>query len=305
MHIPGHMINGPVVPVTNSISALIVTAAAFFAFKSEKKPKAAGFAGVAALIFALQMMNFPIQDGTSGHFIGAVLAVVLLGLPFGILAMGLVLVIQCLIFADGGLSMLGVNILNMAIAGAIIGSIVRFVAFENDERKRFQDFVLLGLGAWVSVVFAAFLCSVELAVSGVIEFSKVAYAMVGTHILIGIGESFITVFAYAVVGAGIRTSSKKIVSYFPIGIALVVGFLLSPFASAFPDGLESVADKFGILPLELPTFVSPIPDYSFPYVQNEFFSTAIAGLIGVVLTFFTVWIIGKLLIGRSESKIRY
>jgi len=303
MHLPNHMIQGPVVPATNIISTTIVAIAAIYAFKSERKPSAAGFAGVAAFIFALQMMNFPIQDGTSGHFVGAVLAVVLLGAPFGILAMSLVLVVQCFVFADGGVSMLGANILNMAIVGAFFGSIVNFLAFENNERKRLQDYVLLAAGSWVAVVAASLILSVEMAFAGIGEFYKIAYAMVGTHMLIGIGELIISVFTYAVIGAGFRNSSKKIVSYLPVGIAVVVGFLLSPFASILPDGLDKVADKFGIMPVELPTFVTPLADYSFPFVQNEMFSTAIAGLIGVIFTFITVWVVGKLLIGKRG--VRY
>ena len=110
MHIPNSMLQGAVCPVTALVGVLGVAVAALKAFWSEHKPSAARFGAITALIFAGQMMNFPIQDGTSGHLLGGVLAAALLGTPFGILSIALVVTIQCLVFSDGGFAVLGANI---------------------------------------------------------------------------------------------------------------------------------------------------------------------------------------------------
>ena len=99
------------------------------------------------------MMNFPIQDGTSGHLIGATLAVALLGLPFGVLAISVVLAIQCLIFSDGGLSVLGANILNMAIIGCLSGFLIHKFFFKKHDKKWAKFF--FGICSFSGSVFAA------------------------------------------------------------------------------------------------------------------------------------------------------
>ena len=129
MHIPNSMLQGHVCPVTAGVSILGIAIAAFKAISSKNKPAAARFGAIAALIFAGQMMNFPIQSGTSGHLLGGVLASALLGIPFGVLAMALVVTIQCIVFSDGGFSVLGANILNMALIGAGLGGVLHLLFF--------------------------------------------------------------------------------------------------------------------------------------------------------------------------------
>ena len=115
MHIPDMMLQGAICPATAAIASIGLAGTAYAAYKTSIKPAASLFAGVTALIFAAQMVNFPILTGTSGHLLGATLAVALLGSAFGIMAMSLVVIVQCLIFADGGISVLGANLLNMAL----------------------------------------------------------------------------------------------------------------------------------------------------------------------------------------------
>ena len=124
MHIPNSMLQGTICPVTVLVSTLGIVIAAFKAFWTENRPTALRFAAITALIFAGQMMNFPINDGTSGHLLGGVLAAALLGTPFGILSMALVVTVQCLVFSDGGFIVLGANVLNMAIIGAGLGGFI-------------------------------------------------------------------------------------------------------------------------------------------------------------------------------------
>jgi len=295
MHIPNSMLQGAVCPVTAFVSVFGLVAASLRAFWSQHKPTASRFAAITALIFAGQMMNFPVQDGTSGHLLGGVIAAALLGIPFGILAMALVVTIQCLVFSDGGFTVLGANILNMAVIGAGLGGIINLY-FKNRFSSRSPQYAAgLFFTAWFSVVMAALACSIELAVSGTIAFSKVVGAMLSTHALIGIGEGLITVaVCFALEAEPIRTSPKRSVTV-PLVASGIIAAMLSPFASGFPDGLEWVAEKYQFLHEAAPAFVSPLPDYTVTSINNGILSTGLAGLIGVLITFFIAWGIAKLL----------
>jgi len=302
MHIPNSMLQGSICPVTAVVSVLGVVLAAFKAIRSENKPTAARFGAIAALIFAGQMMNFPIQNGTSGHLLGGVLASALLGIPFGVLAMALVVAIQCIVFSDGGFSVLGANILNMALIGAGLGGILRLVFLSKLPIKSPKYAMGLGFIAWASVMMASLACSIELAISGTIAFSKVIIAMLGAHSLIGIGEGLITVavcFAFAQEPMAI---SKKWSVAAPLIASGIIATMLSPFASGFPDGLEWVAEKYQFLHDSAPSFVSPLPDYSVSWVSNEMVSTGLAGFIGVLVTFFIAWGIAGILTRRRQTE---
>jgi cobalt/nickel transport system permease protein len=156
----------------------------------------------AAFIFAAQMLNFPVAGGTSGHFLGAMLACVLLG-PFeGFLVMVTVLTVQCFFFADGGLTALGANVFNMGIVGGLLSYYLMVLLKAPLSRLIGEKKALLSSAAvfsWVSVVLASTACAAELAVSGTVPFHVTLPAMVGVHSLIGIGEAIITTAALAVV----------------------------------------------------------------------------------------------------------
>jgi cobalt/nickel transport system permease protein len=163
------------------------------------KEKIVPFMGVmSAFIFAAQMLNFPIAGGTSGHLLGGVLAAVLVGPFAGAIVIAIVLIVQCLIFQDGGLTTLGANIFNMAIIGSIGGYLVY-----NFVRKiiRADKGIIAGaaLASWLSVVIASAACAVELAISGTVPLKTVLLAMIGVHMLIGIGEAVITCLVVSVV----------------------------------------------------------------------------------------------------------
>ncbi len=294
MHISNAMLKGTICPVTAIISAIGIGIAAYFACRSKNKPSSTRFAAVTAFIFAAQMINFPITNGTSGHLLGGTLAAALLGTPFGILSIGLVLTIQCLIFADGGLSVLGANILNMAIIGAgLSGLIIQYL-----KNKSQKNIITLGSISFLSVVLSALACCFELAVSGTISLSKVITAMLGIHLLIGIGEALITVSAYSIfenIKISLSENLEKKSIFIPLSAAGIIALILSPFASSLPDGLEWVAKKHQFLHESAPSFVSPLPDYTVPILSNEFLSTGLAGIIGVITTFFIAWLFGRLL----------
>ena len=303
MHIPTHMIQGSIPQVSAIGSAAGLTAAAWFAVKTNEKPAALRFAAVTALIFAAQMMNFPVQSGTSGHLIGATLAVMLLGIPHAVLSMSIVLVVQCLAFADGGIDVLGVNILNMAVIAVIPGSIARLYLLKGKGKSVLMKFTVIALSSWFSVIIAAFACSLELAFAGTISASAVIPAMAGVHAIIGIGEALITaaaVFAFGNISDAAEEEtktdlSKKKAYIIPLAVASIIALLLSPFASSYPDGLEWVAERYGFLHEAMPLFVSPLPDYSIPFISNEMLSTSLAGTTGTLLVFAAAYIMGCVL----------
>jgi len=146
---------------------------------------------MAAFIFAAQMLNFPVMGGTSGHLLGGVLAAVLLGPCAGAVAIAVVLVVQCLIFQDGGLTALGANIFNMSFVGAMGGyfiySLIRKIVTGDKG-------IVIGsaIAAWLSVVVASSVCALELAISGTSPLRVALPAMAGVHAFIGIGEAAIT-----------------------------------------------------------------------------------------------------------------
>ena len=145
----------------------------------------------AAFIFAAQMLNFPVIGGTSGHLLGGVLAAVLLGPYAGAIVIALVLVVQCLIFQDGGLTALGANIFNMSFVGAMGGYFIYNIIRRSIGGDRG---IMVGavIAAWLSVVVASSVCAIELAISGTSPLRVALPAMVGVHTLIGIGEAIIT-----------------------------------------------------------------------------------------------------------------
>ncbi len=290
MHIPDSMLQGSICPVTATVSAAGIIAACCYGLKAEDKPTAAGFGAITALIFAWQMMNFPIMNGTSGHLLGGVLAASLLGTPFGVLAIALVVTIQSLVFSDGGITVLGANIFNMAILGAGVGGMLRsklVTLWKSTQGK----YAATAVAAWLSVIVASFAVSVELAIDSQIAFFEVVSAMVGTHALIGVGEAFITVACCLLLSAHSVTTKAKGPVAVPLTAAVVVALLLSPFASGFPDGLEWIAEKYNFLHESAPAFVGPLPDYAFPSLSNEILSTGVAGLVGVIISFGVAWII--------------
>jgi cobalt/nickel transport system permease protein len=143
---------------------------------------------VASLVFAAQMFNFPIAAGTSGHLIGGVLAAVLLGPWGGFLAITAVVMIQALFYADGGLIVMGANIINMAFIGALAGYYIYSIL-----RKKLPIMLAIGLAAWSSVVLASLACSIELWLSGTYALGQVLPAMLSVHAIIGIAEALITI----------------------------------------------------------------------------------------------------------------
>jgi len=190
MHIPDGFLSPPVF-ISGWAVALSTLSYALKKTKKIMKDKMIPLMGVmAAFIFAAQMLNFPVFGGTSGHLLGGVLAGVTLGPYAGCIVLSIVLIVQCLVFQDGGLTALGANILNMAVVGTIASYYL--CALLNKIIFKKNMLVAVFIASWFSVVLASISCAFELAISGTSPLHIVLPAMLFVHIFIGIGEAVIT-----------------------------------------------------------------------------------------------------------------
>jgi cobalt/nickel transport system permease protein len=154
-----------------------------------------------AFVFAVQMLNFPVAGGTSGHFLGAALTAVLLGPWLACLVMAVVIATQCFVFADGGISAVGANVLNMGVIGALLVGGLMLAARRLLPRRRGVLLAVAGAGAWLAVVAGALGTAACLAISGTVAAGTVVPAIVGVHAVIGVGEAVITVAALSAIMA--------------------------------------------------------------------------------------------------------
>jgi cobalt/nickel transport system permease protein len=259
---------------------------------------------MAAFIFAAQMINFPVAGGTSGHLLGGALAAIVLGPWAGMLVMTAVIAVQALLLQDGGLLVMGANILNMGLLTAAIGyGLYRGVVGSSRGTK----LAVAGVAAWLSIMAGALATALQLWLSGTSTLQTVIIAMLGVHAVIGIGESLITVAALAFI---LRTRpdllGEKSVSaeggrgwvWAGVLISLFV-VLLSPFASANPDGLERVAEDLGFLNTAQSAPFEVLPDYTVPFLGETSLSTIVAGIIGVIVLLVLVFIAGRSLQRKS------
>ncbi len=194
MHIPNGFIDGPV-SAAAGVVAVAGIAVGLRGARRELDERTAPLAGlVAAFVFAVQMLNFPVAAGTSGHLLGGTLAAILVGPYTGILCVFMVLLMQGLFFADGGLTALGLNVTIMAIVTVVVGyGLFRLVLRLLPARDSSVPIAAFA-GAVVSVPAAAAAFTLLYAVGGTtdVPIAKVAGAMIGVHVLIGVGEAIIT-----------------------------------------------------------------------------------------------------------------
>ena len=293
MHVPDGFINAPISATAGfiSFSSIWITTKTANRFLADKLIAVAGM--MSALIFVLQIINFPIAAGTSGHLLGGTLAVVVLGPSLGILCVSIVVIIQGLFFADGGLSALGINILNIAI---ITGLFSWFVIKYWTKMLGTKPITLL-VGSFfagiISVVMSSLGFVTEYALGGTVSvpIEKVVIAMVSTHFFIGIGEGLVTVLILSLllkvrpdIIFMIKHKEEHNKSLPLIGVFILIilfSMLAIPFASSAPDGLEKVASDFGFNELsETPLFFE---GYSLPGIGNRIISVVAGGFLGVLI----------------------
>ncbi|MFF3452198.1 energy-coupling factor ABC transporter permease [Streptomyces sp. NPDC002667] len=321
MHVPDGFINAPVSAAAGVVAAGAL-AVSLRGARRELDERTAPLAGlVAAFIFAVQMLNFPVAAGTSGHLLGGALAAILVGPFTGVLCVSVVLLMQGILFADGGLTALGVNITDMAITTTVVSYVVFRGLVKVLPRKRRSITVASFVAALLSVPAAAVVFTLVYAVGGTtdVALSKVATAMVGVHVLIGVGEAVITALTVGAVVAvrpdlvyGARglqqrlklrvngelvdtpaagapapaRSSHRKVWITGLVTSLVLAGFVSFYASASPDGLEKVAKDKGIDTRTKPhaSEDSPLAGYGVKDVSDARLSGGLAGVIGVGAT---------------------
>jgi len=260
-----------------------------------------------ALIFVLQMINFPVAAGTSGHLLGGALAVIVLGPRLGLICLSVVVIIQSLLFADGGLSALGINVMNMAIVTSVTAWVVVKYWIKFIGKNPSSLIIVSVLSGIVSVVFSSIAFMVQYILGGTISIpvGTVLIAMISVHFLIGFGEGVITAL---IVGLLIRVRPDLIyaydredknttaVSFYGLFIMLILLLsLITPFASSSPDGLESVAEEFGFQ--ETDGIVLLLEDYGISTINNNFVSTFLSALLGIA----SIAIITAVFMKRRES----
>lgn len=214
-----------------------------------------GLAALTAAVFAAQMLNVQVAGGTSGHLVGGALLGILAG-PFqGLLAMCAILSTQALLFADGGIAPLGLNILNMGVVGVLGGW-----AIHRALVGRMPGAFAGGMAGFTVAVAGAALCALELALSGTAAVGPALGAMIGYHALIGLVEAGITGLALA---ALLRPAGAPAIGFRLPAAAAVVACALAPVASSLPDGLESTARQLGFAG-QATAWAAPFADYVVP-----------------------------------------
>jgi cobalt/nickel transport system permease protein len=201
MHIPDGFINGGTSVAGGAVAAGLVVVSVKKAAKAVDDRQVPLVGLSAAFIFAVQMLNFPVATGTSGHLLGGVLAAVLVGPWAGALCVTVVLIVQALLFADGGLSALGLNVINMAFVGAFVGYGIFLGIRKLLPATRSFVVASVGIAAALAPVLAAVVFTLEYSIggNGAASVGKVAVAMIGVHVLIGIGEAVITAMTVSAV----------------------------------------------------------------------------------------------------------
>jgi len=320
MHVPDGFLNGAVSAGTAVASAGGI-AAALRQTRAHLAGKRLPLAGLmAAGIFVLQMLNFPVVAGTSGHLLGGALAAIVLGPWMGLLVVSVVVMVQALVFADGGLTAMGTNVLLIAIIPALVGWGLFRLMRSFTPANRTWVLVSTFTAALLSVPASAmgFVLLYALGGQGGAPLGALTVAMLGVHVLIGIGEAAITT---AVVGGLLAyrpdliagaddlgtdrssTRSEKVA----VGAGLVVAVLLlvvAPFASANPDGLESVAAELGFEGVAVDSALadSVAADYTIEALGDTGLSVALAGLLGIVVTLVVMAIVARIIRGRQMSR---
>jgi cobalt/nickel transport system permease protein len=333
MHIPDGVLSPTVCAATGAIS-LGAVGYSLHRLKQSVADRTIPLTGMmAALVFAGQMVNFPIGAPVSGHLLGGVLAATVVGPWAGCVALTLVLFVQWALFSDGGLFALGANVLHMAVIGSWGGHAVRMLVqrFVGDSRKG----IVVGsvVAAWISVMAAATLLCLEFRLSwppSEIEFSTFFTLMVSFHSLIGLGEALITGVAISFVlhqrpelicrmgtlvrpefsadartGKSAHPTSLTRTLVAGLVIALAIAAFFSPFASSFDDGLEAALEKLGMEDFHLTGSVRGVfEDYDkvpVPVAAWQSIAVSIAGIGGTLAVVALAWLLGRALPAASPN----
>jgi cobalt/nickel transport system permease protein len=310
MHIPDALLEPKVAAITGVVGA----AGLFYALRKlehhlgERTTVLMGT--MSAFVFAGQMVNFPVGPGVSGHLLGGVLSAVLLGPWAGAVVIAAVLIVQCFLFNDGGLTALGANFVNMGLIGAVCGYGI-YAPIRRAIGGQKGVLIASMIAAWFSVLLACGAFAIEMAASGHRDdFLRILTWMALVHAAIGVGEALITGLVVRFVllrrpdllepvdpsAEGGGWARPTIAG---LAIALGVAVFLGPFAWDAPDGLEYVGEHVGFLNPAAPSppLPSPMADYQLqlPGLNYARVATALAGLVGTLVVFGVGWGMARVL----------
>lgn len=302
LHIPDGFLSTPV-SIVGWVLLVVTVAVALRQTRGQLGERQIPLMGVlAAFIFAAQAINFPVAGGTSGHLLGGALAAIIMGPWAAVLIMTSVIAIQGLIFQDGGLLVMGWNILNMGVLTAFTGYFVYLLLRRLLGEGRPSLLAAGAVGAWLSVMVGALATAIQLAVSGTSPLGVALPAMAGVHALIGLGEAVITVgaltFLYAarrdLLSIGETAPGKASASW--VGVGLGIALVVAAFsfaASPDPDGLERVAEDTGFLGRALEPVYRLFPDYTLPFISDPLISGILAVILGTLIVFGAAFLLAR------------
>jgi cobalt/nickel transport system permease protein len=291
MHIPDGFLSLPVWAGLASVSGASVVATARRAQAGLEESRLPMLGVMGAFVFAAQMINFPVGLGASGHLVGSALLTAVLGTAPAIVVMTAILLIQALVFQDGGLLALGANVFNMALCGVLVASL-SLRAF-----RRWPGFALFAAG-FLSLFAGAMLCLGELALSGASIPSTALTLALTVFTITGVLEGLITATVAGALGRmnpnwlTRDADARPAIAALSLAAILLasVGFLA---ASALPDGLERFAEITGLAGREVAHVTAPLPDYELLTASNPWIRKAGAGLLGLALTWATCLLLGR------------
>jgi cobalt/nickel transport system permease protein len=312
MHIPDGFIDGKTAVAGAALSAAGL-GVALRQVRRGLPPRRVPLLGLAAaFLFAAQMVNFPVAGGISGHLLGGVLVAALLGPSAAIVVVATVLIVQCFLFADGGVLALGVNTFNMAILAVAGGYAVYRLVCGLVPGARGQV-AAVAFAGWCSTVLAATGCAGELAWSGTVGWAVGFPAIAGVHMLIGVGEGLISALVFLAIqrtrpdlaagnaGLGAASAWGEWAGYGLLAV-LGVAIFVAPFACQWPDGLEAVAGKLGFEARALRSlWPVPAPDYQVSGIHWAAGATALAGAVGALVVFGLALLLGRILVRERKE----
>ena len=338
MHVPDGFLDAPTSVATAAVAGAAVAVSLRMA-RGELDERAAPLAGLtAAFVFAVQMLNFPVGVGTSGHLMGGALAAVLVGPWTAVLVLSVVLAVQALLFADGGLTALGINVVLIGLVTVAVGWTVTKLVLALLPRRPASVVPAAFVGALLSVPAAALVFVGLYAVGGAADLPLQALAatMVGWHVLIGLGEAVITALTVSAVVAvrpdlvyagrhlqpalELRGADGRVPDQVPaepdatpdqrrrtgglVAVGLAVTLLLagvaSFYASGSPDGLEHVAEEQGFLDTARDHAFGDLPLADYGDVGG--IPVGLAGLLGVAATVLVGWLVFRLVASRRPDR---
>ena len=305
MHIPDGFLS---TPVWASLNAVSVPAIGYLARRAQSQidESLIPLLGVmGAFVFAAQMINFPVGVGTSGHLIGSALLATTMGPAAATIIMTAILVIQALVFQDGGILALGANVFNMAVVGVLAGYLPYHYAGNSAWRR-----AAVVAGGILSVLAGALLAIAQLAVSGVRLPGAVLNISLGLFVVTAILEGLITLVVFeAIERLNPRWVQTPQGSNRALGVLAAIAILLAVvgvlFASQSPDVLEGLADRAGFAGQARTLLETPVGDYEFKGWGSAWFSKAAAGLVGIGVVYLSCALFARWLRTRSGASPRH